>query len=477
MPSRPDFVSRALQRKPIAADENTGLRRTLGLPAVIALGVGAIVGAGLFSLTGIAAADYAGPAVILSLLLAAIVCGLTGLCYGEMAAMIPSAGSAYAYTYASLGQLMAWIIGWDLLLEYAVAGGTVAVSWSSYLQSLLHGFGIDLPRAIAKAPAAGGLIDLPASCIVGLLTCLLLAGVRESAVVNAVIVVIKVAVILVLVGLGAFYVEARNYHPFIPDNTGAFGHFGWSGVLRGAGIVFFAYLGFDAVTTTAAETENPERAMPLGIIGALGICTALYIAFAVVLTGVVNYQQMHGDAAPVATAIDRTPFAWLQIVVKLGIILGFTSVILVGLLGQGRIMFAMAQDRMLPPVFGKLHAARRTPWMAHLVMMAMCGLLAGFVPVEALGKMTSVGTLLAFAIVCGAVLVLRIREPDRPRPFRVPGSPVTPLLGIASCLLMILSLPWETWLRLAVWFALGLLVYALYSGRRASASLAEARRS
>ena len=462
-------------RKPIGQDKDAGLRRTLGAANLVSLGIGAIIGAGLFSLTGIAAADYAGPAVVLSFLLAAAGCAFTGLCYSELAGMIPSAGSAYAYAYAALGELAAWIIGWDLLLEYAVGAGTVAVSWSSYVQSLLHDWGLDVPHGLGAAPEAGGLVNLPAAGIVLAVSLLLIAGVRESARVNAVIVVLKVAVVLTVIGLGAVYIDPANYHPFIPANTGTFGAFGWSGILRGAGVVFFAYLGFDAVSTTAAEAKEPQRTMPIGILGSLIICTVLYIAFAAVLTGIVNYKQMHGDAAPVATAIERTPFVWLQVTVKLGVILGFTSVLLVGLLGQSRVMFAMAQDGMIPAVFARLHATRRTPWAAHTAMMALTAALAGFVPVEALSRMTSVGTLLAFAIVCCGVLVLRVREPDRPRAFRVPFSPVVPGLGVATCLLLMASLPGTTWLRLGSWFVLGLVVYALYSHRRAAAFRAAER--
>ncbi len=441
-------------RKPIGDEPDRGLRRTLGAGDLLFLGIGATVGAGLFSLTGIAAADYAGPAVVLSLLIAAIGCMFTGLCYSEMAGMVPSAGSAYAYAYAALGELAAWIIGWDLLMEYAIGAGTVASSWSSYVRSLLQGWGVALP-------AAG---------IIVVVSVLLVGGICESARVNAAFVVLKVAVILVVTGLGAFYVDPANYHPFLPANTGAFGSFGWSGVLRGAGVVFFAYLGFDAVSTTAAEATTPQRTVPIGILGSLVICTFLYVAFAVVLTGLVSYKQMHGDAAPVATAIERTPYVWLQVAVKIGVILGFTSVLLVGLLGQGRVMFAMARDGMLPAVLGRLHPTRHTPWAAHGTMMVLNVVLAGFVPIETLSRLTSVGTLLAFAIVCGGVLVLRVREPDRPRPFRVALFPLVPILGIATCLGMMAFLPWQTWMRLGAWLALGLMVYVFYSHRRAAAT-------
>ena len=446
-----------------------GLRRTLGTGSVVALGIGAIIGAGLFSLTGIAAAENAGPAVVLSFVLAAVGCAFAGLCYSEMAGMVPSAGSAYSYAYAALGSLTAWIIGWDLLLEYAVAAAAVAVSWSSYAQSLLHGWGVDLPHWLAASPAEGGLVNLPAAGIIVALSVVLIGGIGESAWVNTIIVVVKVAIVLAVIGIGAFYVNPANWHPFVPPNTGNFGSFGVSGVLRGAGIVFFAYLGFDAVSTTAGEARNPQRAMPIGILGSLAICTVLYVGFALVLTGIVHYPDMKGNAAPIALAIDKTPFGWLQVTVKLGIIGGFTSVLLVGLLGQSRIAFAMAKDGMVPAVLGKLHPKRQTPWVANMVFMVATGLLAALVPIESLAKLVSVGTLLAFAIVCGGVLVLRRREPDRERPFRVPGAPVVPLLGIASCLLLMVSLPWQTWVRLAAWFALGLVVYFGYSQRRSAA--------
>ncbi len=457
------------ERKPIGEEADHGLRRTLGAGDLLFLGVGATVGAGLFSLTGIAAADYAGPAVVLSLVVAALGCSLTGLCYGEMAGMVPSAGSAYAYAYAALGELAAWIIGWDLLMEYAIGAGTVASSWSSYVRSLLGGWGLALPGWLTTVPSAGGVVDLPAVAVLAILSVLLIGGISESARVNAAFVVLKVSVILVVTGLGAFYVDPANYHPFVPPNAGAFGSFGWSGLLRGAGVVFFAYLGFDAVSTTAAEAKEPQRTVPVGILGSLAICTVLYVAFALVLTGLVNYKQMHGDAAPVATAIGRTPFVWLQVAVKGGVILGFTSVLLVGLLGQGRVMFAMARDGMLPAVLGRLHPTRKTPWAAHAAMMTLDVVLAGFVPVETLSRLTSVGTLLAFAIVCVGVLVLRVREPDRPRPFRVPLYPLVPVAGIATCLGMMAFLPWQTWVRLGGWLGLGVAVYALYSHRRAAA--------
>ena len=465
------------QRKPVAELVQVGidqpLRRTLGAAGLVALGIGAIIGAGLFSLTGIAAAQYAGPAVVLSFVVAAIGCAFAGMCYSELASMIPAAGSAYTYAYATMGELIAWIIGWDLVLEYAVGAGTVAVSWSAYVMSLLRGWGVDLPPQYLASPfntvkladgtQVAGVVNLPAVFIIVLISLLLIRGIRESARVNAVIVVIKVAVVLTVVGCGAFYVHAHNYQPFIPPNTGEFGHFGWSGIMRGAGIIFFAYIGFDAVSTAAQETKNPQRDMPIGILGSLAICTVLYIAFALVLTGIVSYRDMLGDAAPVATAIDRTPFHWLQMAVKLGIIGGFTTAILVMLLGQSRVFYTMAQDGLLPRAFRMVQPSCRTPWVSNLIFMVFSGALAGFLPIEWLGHMTSIGTLLAFIIVCAAVIVLRRTNPEQLRGYWTPLSPWVPILGILVCLAMMVSLDRATWFRLLVWLVVGQLIYFGYS--------------
>ena len=475
------------QRKPVAELVHAGtdqpLRRTLGAASLVALGIGAIIGAGLFSLTGIAAAQYAGPAVVLSFVVAAIGCAFAGMCYSELASMIPVAGSAYTYAYATMGELIAWIIGWDLVLEYAVGAGTVSVSWSAYVVSLLHGWGIDLPAQYLTSPfntvklADGthvqGVVNLPAILIIVLISLLLIRGIRESARVNAVIVVIKVAVVLVVIGCGAFYVHAHNYQPFIPPNTGQFGHFGWSGIMRGAGMIFFAYIGFDAVSTAAQETRNPQHDMPIGILGSLAICTVLYIAFALVLTGIVYYRDMLGDAAPVATAIDRTPFHWLQTAVKLGIIGGFTTVILVMLLGQSRVFYTMAQDGLLPRAFRVVHPSWRTPWVSNLIFMVFAGALGGFLPIERLGHMTSIGTLLAFIIVCVGVIVLRRTNPEHLRGYSTPLSPWVPILGILVCLAMMVSLDRATWFRLLIWLVLGLLIYFGYS--RVHSRIARAR--
>ena len=452
-------------------DEDHGptLRRHLGPFGLIALGIGMIIGAGLFSLTGIAAGENAGPAVTLSFLVAALGCTFAGMCYSELATMIPVAGSAYTYAYATLGEFVAWIIGWDLTLEYAVGASAVSVSWSKYVLSLLHDFGIDFPARLALGPfdtmklandsEIAGLVNLPAIFIVVAVSLLLMRGIRESATVNAVIVVIKVAIVLIFIAIGVFYVKWANFTPFIPANTGSFGEYGWSGVLRGAGVIFFAYIGFDAVSTAAQETKNPQRTMPIGILGSLVICTVLYVAFALVLTGMVKYTAMKGDAAPVATAIALTPYTWLQVVIKIGIICGFTSVILVALLGQSRVFFSMAQDGLLPRGFAAVHPTWQTPWRSNLLFMLFGSVLAGFVPMSRLAHMTSIGTLLAFVIVCAGVIVLRRTRPDLPRPYR------TPLLGIVVCATMMYSLGPENWWRLVVWLAIGLAIYFGYSHR------------
>ena len=351
-------------RKGIAAldkdDDGHGLKRTLGPWSLIALGIGAIIGAGLFSLTGIAAADNAGPAVVISFMIAALGCAFAGMCYSELASMIPVAGSAYTYAYATLGELFGWIIGWTLVLEYAVGAGTVSVSWSRYVTAFLRDFGINLPAqwtlspfetaTLADGGTVHGIVNLPAIFIIVIVSALLIRGIQESARVNSIIVVVKVAVVLAVVGVGLFYIKSQNYVPFIPENTGEFGHYGWSGILRGAGVIFFAYIGFDAVSTAAQETKNPQRDMPIGILGSLLICTVLYIAFGFVLTGLVNYKDLHNDAHPVVTAINQTPFPWLRTATTLGVICGFTTVILVMLLGQSRVFYAMSRDGFLPKI-------------------------------------------------------------------------------------------------------------------------------
>ncbi|WP_408887070.1 amino acid permease [Kozakia baliensis] len=465
-----------LRRKPldhiISKSNEHGMRRVLGPFSLIALGVGTTIGAGLFSLTGVAAAQNAGPAVVVAFLIAAIACGFAGLCYAELASMIPVAGSAYTYTYTTMGELVAWIIGWDLVLEYTVGAATVAVSWSDYLSSALHQWGfrpdprwLASPMTQVALPGGGtahGWINTPAVFAITAVTALLLRGISESAAVNSIVVVLKLAVVAAFMAFCAPHIDTAHYHPFLPPNDGHFGHFGISGVMRAAGMIFFAYLGFDIIATTAQETRNPERTMPIGILGSLGICTLIYIAFSLVLTGVVDYRTMLNDGSPVATAIDVTHLFWLQSAIKFSILFGYISVLMGLMLGQVRVFFAMAHDGLIPALFGKLHPRTRAPALSHLIFLVVTSLLAGLVPISTLGNMTSIGTLLAFVLVCVGVLILRLREPDRPRAFRAPGGIITPVLGIASCGAVMMSLDGLTWLRLILWLALGLIIYGVY---------------
>lgn len=466
-------------RKPLSRilEESEGgehtLKRSLGATSLVALGIGAIIGAGLFSLTGIAAAENAGPAVVLSFALAAFGCAFAGMCYSEFSTMIPIAGSAYTYSYATMGEFLAWIIGWDLVLEYAVGAATVSISWSRYMVTLLHTLGIELPAALIASPfqpvtmpdgtVVHGIINLPAVFIVVVISILLMVGISESAKVNAVMVAIKVTVVLVFIAAGWAYMKPGNHVPFIPPNTGTFGEFGWSGIVRAAGVIFFAYIGFDAVSTAAQEARKPQRDMPIGIIGSLAVCTVLYILFAYVMTGLVRYTQFRGEAAPAAMAIAATPFAWLRMAVTIAILAGLTSVILVMLLGQSRVFFSMSRDGLLPKVFSDVHPKFRTPWRSNLLFMLFVSLFSAFAPISVVGHMTSIGTLFAFVLVCAGIMIMRKTQPDLPRPFRTPLVPLTPILGILVCLLMMFGLGWENWSRLFVWLAIGLAIYFGYS--------------
>jgi len=451
------------------------LKRALGAWNLVGLGIGAIIGAGLFSLTGIAAAENAGPAIVLSFLVAAVGCGLAGMCYSEFASMIPVSGSAYTYAQATLGELVAWVIGWSLVLEYALGAATVSVSWSSYVVDLFNSFGLALPAKIPLGEVDfGGLLgvvpftlNIGAILIIVVVSMILMRGISGSARVNMAIVVIKVSIVLAVIAVGVFYVKPANYVPFIPPNTGTFGEFGVSGILRAAGVIFFAYIGFDAVSTASQEAKNPQRDMPIGILGSLAVCTVLYIAFSLILTGMVSYRDMRGDAHPVATAINLTPFPVLQVLVKVGIIAGFTSVILVMLLGQSRVFRAMAADGLLPRLFGEIHPKWHTPWRSNILLMIFVSVFAGLLPISVLGHLTSMGTLLAFVIVCIGVIVLRRTRPDLPRPYRVPMVPLVPALGVIVCLAMMVSLNRLVWTLLIVWLLIGLAVYFGYSRRHA----------
>ncbi|MDQ3426922.1 MAG: amino acid permease [Gemmatimonadota bacterium] len=485
----------ALQAE-VASDQS--LKRALGAVNLVTLGIGAIIGAGIFVLTGQAAANYAGPAIVYSFLLAGTACALAGLCYAEFAAMIPIAGSAYTYGYATLGELFAWIIGWDLILEYLFAASTVAVGWSGYVVSFLKDLGITIPAAYTSAPythttptdaglnvwrlftegwsSTGAVLNVPAMVIVGLITILLIVGISESASFNNVVVVIKITVVLLFIGFGMAYINRENWEPFVPPPQGD-GKYGWDGIVRGAGVIFFAYIGFDAVSTAAQETRNPQRDMPIGILGSLAICTVLYVAVALVLTGIVDYTQLNVPD-PIAVGINAAGpgLAWLRPVVKIGAIAGLSSVILVMLLGQPRIFYTMSKDGLLPPVFSAVHPKFRTPWLASLVTGGFAMVFAGLLPIGLLGELVSIGTLFAFAIVCAGVLVLRYTDPDIPRPFRTPLSPFVPIAGIASTFYLMLGLPVDTWARLIIWMALGLVIYFLYGKRHSKVQAAVARR-
>ncbi len=472
-------------RKPMAAlmneAEDTGthtLKKTLGAGGLVALGIGAIIGAGLFSITGLAAANNAGPAITISFIVAALGCAFAGLCYAEFASMIPVAGSAYTYSYATMGEFIAWIIGWDLVLEYAVGAATVGISWSRYLVIFLEGFGVYLPHSLTVGPWDGGIINVPAVAIIVLMSMLLIKGTKESANVNAVIVAIKVTVVLIFIILGWKYINEANYNPYIPENTGNFGDFGFSGIIRAAAIVFFAYIGFDAVSTAAQEAKNPKRDMPIGILGSLVICTILYILFAHVMTGVTSYTSFAGKdgIAPVAVAIDQMgtanaagviqpDYPWLNRAIIVAILFGYSSVILVMLMGQSRVFFSMSKDGLIPKIFSAINPKSQTPSKSNLLFMVLVSVFAAFVPARVVGEMTSIGTLFAFILVCAGIWVMRVKMPELKRSFKTPFVPLVPILGIATCLFMMVFLPMDTWIRLIVWMLIGMDIYLVYGAK------------
>jgi len=462
----------ALQEEASAEGTHT-LKRALSAWNLTMLGIGAIIGAGIFVLTGTAAATNAGPAVVISFVLAGLGCLFAGLCYAEFAAMIPIAGSAYTYAYATLGEFLAWIIGWDLILEYLFGAATVAVGWSGYFVALLNKLGVHLPAAFTAAPfewneatkhldpVAGGVINVPAIVLVAMMSTLLVIGIKESANFNNVIVFVKVAIVLLVIGFGFMYVNSANWQPFIPPNEGS-GHFGWSGIFRAAAVVFFAYIGFDAVSTAAQEAKNPQRDMPIGMLGSLGFCTVLYILMSLVMTGLAPYGQLNVPH-PVDVALTYAPaLKWLNFFVDIGAIMGLASVVLVMLMGQPRIFFSMSRDGLLPPVFGKVHPKFQTPYITTIVTGVVAAAVAGFFPIKLLGELVSIGTLLAFVLVSAGVIVLRYKRPDLHRPFKTPLVPLVPILGVLTCLALMFSLPFDTWLRLLVWLAIGLVIYFVY---------------
>lgn len=468
-----------------SSDSEKGLKRTLSAGSLVALGIGAIIGAGLFVRTAAAAAQNAGPSVTIGFIVAAFGCALAGLCYAELSSSIPISGSAYTYTYATMGEFMAWIIGWDLVLEYAVGAATVGIAWSEYLNNfLVEVVGVSsIPYEWCHSPfqhspdGVSGIINLPALFIVSLLSLLLIRGTQESAIVNNLIVIVKVAIVVMIIVLGWGYINPSYHTPYIPEATTYTDHQGISynfggimGILGAAGTVFFAFIGFDAVSTAAQETKNPKTAMPIGILGSLAVCTVLYILFAHVLTGLAPLEFFRdpnkgGEASVVAAIKEGMPatYSWLSKSVTVAILAGFSSVILVMLLGQSRVFYSMSKDGLLPAVFSKLHPKFKTPYKGNLVILILVGVFAAFVPGDVVGHMTSIGTLFAFMLVCAAVIVLRKTEPNLHREFKTPWVPFIPILGIIACGAMIFGLGWENWLRLFVWLAIGFVIYFGYS--------------
>jgi basic amino acid/polyamine antiporter, APA family len=475
-----------LQAEASGETHGATLKRALTATNLTLLGIGAIIGAGIFVLTGTAAANYAGPAIVLSFILAGTGCLFAGLCYAEFASMIPIAGSAYTYSYATLGEFFAWIIGWDLVLEYLFGASTVAVGWSGYFVSFMSSIGITMPMAWTQAPFAytaadglsrtGAILNIPAIILIGILTVLLVVGVKESAGFNNVVVAIKVAIIFLVIGFGFMFVNPDNWSPFIPPNQGP-GQYGWDGIVRGAGVIFFAYIGFDAVSTAAQEAKNPQRDMPIGILGSLAFCTVLYILMALVMTGLVPYTQLNvPDPVYVALAAAGPGLSWLARLIAIGAMAGLASVVLVMLMGQPRIFYSMARDGLLPAVFGKVHPRFQTPYVTTILTGIVAAVMAGLFPIGILGELVSIGTLLAFVIVCAGIWVLRRRSPELPRPFRTPLVPAVPILGILICLFMMSRLPGDTWLRLIIWMAIGLVIYFTYSRKRSRLANAPAER-
>jgi APA family basic amino acid/polyamine antiporter len=460
------------------AESGPRLKRTLGVVGLTAFGVGCTIGAGIFSLTGNVAAHQAGPAVSLAFVLASVACFFAGLCYAEFAAMVPISGSAYSYAYVTLGELVAWLIGWSLILEWLFSASVVAISWSGYATAALKDLGVLLPATLTRSPfgmndsghviATGALVDLPAVLVVIACTALMLAGTRTSAVVNTVIVLAKIVALAILIVVGAHYIDPGHWHPFIPANTGHFGEFGWSGVMRGAGTLFFAYIGFDGVSTLAEDARNPQRTVPWSLFASLFICTVLYVGVSLVITGLADFRSLDvPDPLYYALSASHQDLKWIQGLIAVVAIVGLISVVLASIFGQVRIFYSMARDGLLPTSLGRLSGTRQTPYLGTLITGGIAAVTAGFVPLGVLGELISIGTLLAFAMVCAGVVILRRIAPDVHRPFRTPWVPLVPSLGLISCVALMLSLPAGTWIRLVIWIAIGIAVYAAY-GRRHS---------
>jgi len=460
---------------PASDGEQLELRRVLGPFHLIALGIGAIIGAGIFVITGHAAAEYAGPGIVISFVIAGVGCVFAGLCYAEFAAMIPVAGSAYTYTYATLGRFMAWVIGWDLMLEYLAAGGAVSTGWSGYFVALMKDFGITVPAALSSAPVdigpdgglifTGAVMNVPAVALIALVTTLLVVGVRSSATVNGVMVIIKLSIVILVILFGLPLIKSANLTPFIPPHTDGW-HFGWWGILRASGVIFFAYIGFDAVSVAAHEARNPQRDMPIGILGSLVICTILYILMSLTVTGLAHYSTLNVPH-PVSFAIANAgpQIAWLEPYVNVAAVVGLGTVVLVLLYGQSRIFYAMASDRLLPQMFAQVHPMFRTPWRGSLLTGVFAALLGGVLPLSILGELVSIGTLAAFVLVSIGIVVLRYTRPNVHRPFRTPLVPLVPILSVLVCGAMMYFLPNDTWYRLIAWFAIGLVIYFFYGAR------------
>ncbi|MBF0441961.1 MAG: amino acid permease [Oligoflexales bacterium] len=458
----------------LAGKKENDLSRNLGPVNLITLGIGAIVGAGIFVLTGTVTAQYAGPAIILSFVIGAIACGFAGLCYAEFASLFPVAGSAYTYAYSTLGEIVAWVIGWALVLEYSLMASTNAVGWSAYMISFLKNLGINIPPEytnaygsviqLADGSTVTGVFNIPAALIILLISTILISGVKESAKFNNVIVAIKLVVLLLFVAIGLTHFDSSNMVPFIPENTGKYGEFGWSGIVRGAGIIFFAYIGFDSVSTAAQEARNPKRDMPIGILGSLAICTVIYIVVSITVSGMISYKKLN-VADPIAVAVDVLQMPWLSLAIKIGALAGLTSVMFVSLFGQSRIFYMMAGDGLLPKAFMKVHPKFRTPYMATILQGLVISVISGLLPIAMLGELVSMGTLFAFAVVSGGVIYLRKTQPDLERPFKVPGMPWTPIASILTCFYLMTSLPHKTWMRFGIWIAVGGFIYAIYGAR------------